>query len=446
MSQRRKSLSISTRFALEAALERHACLVCTVQERDFERALFWFLEETYSEGPSIDRFVRSQGLCVNHTRLLLRPENNWQMSFVAEILTDYNERAASEALKRAESLRHNALARLFRPRDLGQAFVPRIDCPFCAYLRGSECWALADLTDFADDPEVAAASRYTCLPHVLMAIPMASAAFGASLAGEARRRLDAIGVDSQDPLPPIRFLLGRYWRTTRSAFLPAMGDELLTGARPPANSFWLQPAVREDTGFGPDWRDCVLCQATRLADANLPPAEVHAYCRPHAGMFLRSSPESFEQLARWAVSALDLCLAHGKTQRPGRVVKDSSCPGCLQRAALTGVALATVANAPTERLREAWFCVPHLPLVLERTAREAAVVILRKERELLGRLHWELREYFRKSDYRFHDEPRGSEQTAWLRAADVLAGSYPADFGYGSESDSAKRAVAWTSL
>jgi len=84
--------------------------------------------------------------------------------------------------------------------------------------------------------------------------------------------------------------------------------------------------------------------------------------------------------------------------------------------------------------------------VLERTAREAAVVILRKERELLGRLHWELREYFRKSDYRFHDEPRGSEQTAWLRAADVLAGSYPADFGYGSESDSAKRAVAWTSL
>lgn len=444
MPRKRRSLSISTQFALETALERQACLVCAVQERDFGRALFWFLEETYSEGPSITRFVDSQGLCVNHTRLLIRPENHWQMSFVAEILTGYNERLASAALERAGSRQRITLPRLFRPGNLGRAFVPLTDCPFCFYLRGCERWALADLVDFADDPEVAAASRYTCLPHVLMAIPLASAGFALSLASEARRRLDAAGGESREPLSPARFFLGRYPRTTRSGFMPAMEAELLTDARPLANSTWFPVGAHALPDFEPQWRDCPLCWATHLAEASLPQAEAHAFCRPHAAVLLTSLPRAPSQLAEWAKGALELRLAQRPRRRLGRIVKDTSCPACRQRAALVGAALAAIEDAAPERLGEVWFCIPHLPLVLERVTPAAAAAILRTERDLLGRLHWELGEYFRKSDYRFHHEPRGREQSAWLRAADVLAGSYPADFGYESQPDLTRKDATWT--
>jgi hypothetical protein len=40
----------------------------------------------------------------------------------------------------------------------------------------------------------------------------------------------------------------------------------------------------------------------------------------------------------------------------------------------------------------------------------------------LETLHAELGEFFRKADYRYRHEPRGAEQTAWLRAIAQLVG------------------------
>ena len=90
-------------------------------------------------------------------------------------------------------------------------------------------------------------------------------------------------------------------------------------------------------------------------------------------------------------------------------------------------ALSVLEKAPAKRLSRVRFCIPHLPLVLERVSPEAVAAILESHRSAFQHLHDELAEFFRKADYRFRDEPRGSEQTAWLRAADTLAGYWLSD-------------------
>ena len=90
-------------------------------------------------------------------------------------------------------------------------------------------------------------------------------------------------------------------------------------------------------------------------------------------------------------------------------------------------ALSVLEKAPAKRLSRVRFCIPHLPLVLERVSPEVAIAILESQRSTFRCLHAELSEFFRKAEYRFRDEPRGSEQTAWLRAADTLAGYWLSD-------------------
>ena len=438
----RKSLSISTALALQSVMERRECLVCAVQQRGFDRALFWFLEESYSEGPMINKLVDSQGLCVNHTQLLLAPENHWQVNFVCDVLTGYNWRVASGALDRAEACRRAGPARfLAARRGIGRAFVPRTDCPFCVDLRVWERWALTDLVDFPGDPELTTASKYTCLPHVLMLIPLTSSQFALSLAEGVHRRLAAIRVgDDCEPTQVAEFFLGRYPRTTRSIFLPAMATELLTDARPPANAVSMKPWPDQVIAVPPDWdqldwTECLLCQAVQASDASTRvDGEAQTFCCPHARALLAQAPTATtQQLVEWAPRALEQRLAQRRRRRMATIVRETTCPACRRRCDNIASVLATVEKADPNRLGEARFCIPHLPLVLERVSPEAAVTILHAERDLLRGLHVELEEFFRKSDYRFQHEPLGSELTAWLRAADILMGSYPADMGVKSE-------------
>jgi hypothetical protein len=416
-------------------MERRECLACAVQQRGFDRALFWFLEESYSEGPMINKLVDSQGLCVNHTQLLLAPENHWQVNFVCDVLTGYNWRLATEALERAKAYRRTGVARFVVGRgSIGRAFVPCTDCPFCIYLRRWERWALTDLVDFAADPEVATASKYTCFPHVLMLIPLTSDGLARPLAEAVQRRLGPIGAgDGCEPTQVAEFFLGRYPRTTRSIFLPGMATELLTDARPPANAVSMSPWPEEVMAVLPDWdqldwAECVLCQAVRAAEACQVDGEAQSFCRPHVRALLARAPiATTRQLVEWAPRALEQRLAQRRRRRMANTVRVTTCPACRRRSRNIASVLATVEKADPSRLAEARFCIPHLPLVLERVSPEAAVTILNAERELLRCLHAELGEFFRKSDYRFQHEPLGSEQSAWLRAADILMGSYPAD-------------------
>jgi hypothetical protein len=449
-----KCLSLSTALALRRAIERRQCVVCAVQQRGFDRALFWFLEESYSEGPTINKLVESQGLCVNHTQLLLAPENHWQVNFICEVLTGYNWRLAGEALERAKAYRRTGFARFLIGRgSIGRAFIPRTDCPFCTYLRDWERWALRDLADFSDDPEVAAVSQYTCVPHVLMLIPLTSGRLALSLAEALHRYLQAIRAgDGFKPAQTAEFFLARYPRARRSAFLPAMRTELLTDARTLANAVSLRPQPHELAADRPDWdrlhwAECLLCQAVSAAEASRLEGEAYAFCRPHAAMLLAKAPgAATQQLMEWASLAIEQRLAQQPHRWRANIVKETTCPACRQRSENIAGVLAIVEKAAPDRLAQTRFCLPHLPLVLERVPPEAAVVILRAECDLLSCLHAELKEFFRKSDYRFQHEALGSEQTAWLRAADILAGSYAADIGYQSEFETTTRRTPWTTV
>jgi len=433
----RKSLSISTALALQGAIERRQCLVCAVEQRSFGRALFWFLAESYSEGPTINKLVESQGFCVNHTQLLLAPENHWQVNFACEVLAGYNWRLADEALKRAQAGRRSGPARLLTGRrGIGRVFVPRADCPFCVHLRSWERWVLTDIVGFGDDPEVAIASKHTCLAHALMLIPLTSDGLARPLAEAVQRRLGPIGAgDGCEPTQVAEFFLARYPRVTRSIFLPGMATELLTDARPPANGVSMSPWPEEVMAVLPDWdqldwAECVLCQAVRAAEASQADGEAQSFCRPHVRALLARAPiATTQQLVEWAPRAVEQRLAQRRRRRMANIVRETTCPACRRRSRNIASVLATLEKADPSRLSEARFCIPHLPLVVERVSPEAGVAILHAERDLLRCLHAELGEFFRKSDYRFQHEPLGSEQSAWLRATHILMGSCPADVG-----------------
>lgn len=68
------------------------------------------------------------------------------------------------------------------------------------------------------------------------------------------------------------------------------------------------------------------------------------------------------------------------------------------------------------------FCMSHFFQAVERADRETALWLLQFQRRKLERLAGEFGEYFRKLDPRFHEEPKGSEQTAWLRAVQLFTG------------------------
>jgi hypothetical protein len=54
-------------------------------------------------------------------------------------------------------------------------------------------------------------------------------------------------------------------------------------------------------------------------------------------------------------------------------------------------------------------------------------ILLQRQRQGLLSLLRDLREFLRKVDYRYRDEPKGPEQDAWLRALERFSGRRPED-------------------
>lgn len=96
-----------------------------------------------------------------------------------------------------------------------------------------------------------------------------------------------------------------------------------------------------------------------------------------------------------------------------------ACPFCV---AMTAAALATL--SATSAAPGGPLCVPHLCTALEQAGgREHIQALASSTITQFDALEEELSELIRKSDYRFRDEPRGPESTAWRRAALLLAGT-----------------------
>lgn len=121
------------------------------------------------------------------------------------------------------------------------------------------------------------------------------------------------------------------------------------------------------------------------------------------------------------------------------------CPVCRIRVQSEDIfAFGLLQNLSSTEFRERYqasegLCVPHLAQVLsnsgseeiptgeEETSGDVLDVLLDMERGKIAGLLDELREYVRKHDYRFAHEPKGNEQTSWIRAVRKAVGNESTD-------------------
>ena len=107
------------------------------------------------------------------------------------------------------------------------------------------------------------------------------------------------------------------------------------------------------------------------------------------------------------------------------------CPTCRSQseARQRYLAILTEGLAALPEIKAAYeaspgFCVPHLGILLE-TVKDTAVqnyLYTAEERKLTGLID-EIREFIRKNDYRYSDEPFGKERDSWHRAIKKLTGN-----------------------
>ncbi len=116
--------------------------------------------------------------------------------------------------------------------------------------------------------------------------------------------------------------------------------------------------------------------------------------------------------------SLELCERHLRLchQLGLRLTNESRCWLCRQ---LRTEARGVVASSDPHRL-----CFRHLILLRDIDPGRYARAVAERSRWLAERLVL-LKEYFRKEDYRFRNEPRGREQTAYLEVLAFLAGPPP---------------------
>lgn len=74
-------------------------------------------------------------------------------------------------------------------------------------------------------------------------------------------------------------------------------------------------------------------------------------------------------------------------------------------------------------------CMDHFYKALEQAPPEVVVFLASDCLRRMGELIEGFREFFRKEDYRFSSEPKGEEQTTWLRAVWRFAGSSRVPYG-----------------
>lgn len=67
-------------------------------------------------------------------------------------------------------------------------------------------------------------------------------------------------------------------------------------------------------------------------------------------------------------------------------------------------------------------CMNHFNQALEFASPESSEILVQKQAEVLRKLDSDIEEYWRKTDYRYSHEPKGEEQTAWVRAIKFFAG------------------------
>jgi hypothetical protein len=167
-------------------------------------------------------------------------------------------------------------------------------------------------------------------------------------------------------------------------------------------------------------------------------ARSRGYCRRHAHVLLEFADGLGTAILYQAQVRLFLEFLKGQTGLPAKLCRknlpeswnlEAVCPACVMQTQGRQMYIGTMLEwLGDPQLRKAFddspgLCVPHLLLVL-RQVRDAA------ERDRLIKVHvskfaalaQELAEFIRKQDYRFRDEPSGTEKDSWQRAVNMMVG------------------------
>lgn len=194
---------------------------------------------------------------------------------------------------------------------------------------------------------------------------------------------------------------------------------------------------------------CPACLAERAAQAALVsalqqrdpgPPPPWAFCTTHAetcrrsGLTMTAAPETVAarrtRLAglQAALEATEAGHSVGQLARARAVVgPPEPCPLCEVTRWAAARAIARCSPLLEEQggagsLIARSLCIRHLPEVLATTSPAAIERVCCEQEARLVNLLAQIAEYFRKVDYRYAHEPKGSEQGAWLQGIAHMAG------------------------
>lgn len=118
----------------------------------------------------------------------------------------------------------------------------------------------------------------------------------------------------------------------------------------------------------------------------------------------------------------------GRAAALGDLTPRQPCPACLVRESteqIYGQTLLAHLADPEVRADLAHsdgLCLPHLRQAVEMADRTEAAELIALQQEAWARLLGELGEFIRKQDYRFRDEPVGTEGDSWIRTVALVSG------------------------
>lgn len=386
---------------LEDALDQSGCPICTLGRATDRRGLWTLLYEAVND-PAVRREFRAAlGFCPAHTRRQDEVARTERLGNVGQaILAEDLLLVIARRLEQAAS----------RHRRLAAVLEARAPCPACVRREVIERIYLKEVCRWWDDAGFRERYRRSdglCLPH-LRALPEVPARRPLLEDGLARLRHLSASLLPRDDLDWAT-VEGRLWGWNRLA-LGRLSDPV----------------------------DCPVCRIQIRAERQefkqrLESGALPLVCPEHA-VWLRAAAGGMVLLAasyrpavnaaieeieeRWRAAGGRRTWHSGWGFRLSKTASGASSPRCAICA--TGGEVARAACTRAIQLTAGdLVCLPHLRQSLRSPG---AAAIAGAELPGLVALAASLREYIRKSDWNYRNEPRGAEQESWPHGRAFLAG------------------------
>jgi len=423
-------------------LKKEGCPICYQNNEDVKRMFTWFLLEYYGTQPWVELLNRSRGFCSMHTWEVVTqhmPEQiRWPLGLTYLYIINYDLEEIRTVVSFLERYKlSSGEISVVRNKKLEKLIMNTVllePCPACIELKTSTTNALKNFLMYLLKPEIQKAyinSEGLCLPHLEQALNLAE--------GETLKELVNIHLPklyllrSQVPCGQERlFLLTGKRFFQEFTLLSSLEDkEICSTLNRPALNLNIK-------------HSCYVCRKVALTLQGLWTTIVYKpqnwanriseFCSRHRGSILIHAylnnldiaKEFQTHLLTSKIEELETLLAASEIKKDPK--PPQICPACEVQNYATLKVLKTVADnvASSVNPRNYWksldLCMGHFRKLIPLASPAAIIYIGRYQQEKLKELLIELKEYFRKEDYRYKDEPKGNEQTAWLRAIELYCG------------------------